>query len=839
MLENRNSVIFAGLIMGVVLLLGTAAAPAGAGQRAALVIGNADYAHAPALDTPTHDASAIAAALERLGFAVDHLENADQAALLRGIRAFATAAEAAPVAVVFYAGHGIAVEEQNFLLPTDARLASERDLEFEAVPLSLVERAVNRSLEFGVIILDASRENPFASSMRGAGAMRTIGRGLAKVEPLADTLVASAAKEGTVVPEGQGRNSLYSESLLRYLEESGLEVEEMFRKVRETVLAATGGKQEPSVYGSLSNKSAYLRPLPTPSAEAPEVAQGKGQGDDLEQLTAERLQAERLYWESVKDSSDPAEIQTYLDQYPTGTYAALARVRLQRLKGEAEPAPAEATSAPEAATPAAPVETGLALEPEAAEEALGLRRGDRRLIQAGLKALGFDPGPLDGLFGRGTRAAIGKWQVSGGKPATGYLDAAMARALAKAGAAAPPLRGDPPQTQAGLSQATEATLSMALQAAGKIDDAFNRADAFADIGSVFAQAGDLRRARQTLELAMTAAEGVEGSNDFVLRSALSTVAATGAKLDDAGWVAQTITRVMTAAQRLEDDYDRADVLTDVAEARAEAGDAEGAAQSFNQAEATAARIEREFYRNLALGGIARALARTGNFREALEAAQRIKDERSRVLALIWNAETQVEAGDADGAARLIPQALATVQGIKEDYGRADALAAIAGLQAEAGDAQGAAQSIETALRVALRIDDEFHQGLLLSDIAKAQANAGDFPGALETAQRLKEDGRRVYVWIDVAEAQVEAGDSAGAARSIQQALATAQRLEDDDFLVYKMAAVAKAQAKAGDAEGAAQSIRQALEIARRIADVSARAAAFTSIAQAQMKIGTR
>ena len=835
MFDNRNSVIFVGLMMGVVLLLGTVAAPAGAGQRVALVIGNADYAHAPALATPTHDASDITAALERLGFAVDHAENADQTALRRGIRAFATVTETAEVAVVFYAGHGVAVEEQNFLLPTDALLASEQDLEFEAVPLSLVERAVSRSKGFGVIILDASRENPFASSMREAGALRTIGRGLAKVEPLAGTLVAYAAKEGTVAPEGQGRNSLYSETLLRYLEEPGLEVEEMFRKVREAVLATTGGKQEPSVYGSLSNKSAHLRPLPTPSTEAPEVAQGKGQGADLDQLTAERLQAERLYWASVKDSSDPAEIQTYLDQYPTGTYAALARVRLERLKGEPE-----ATSAPDAATPAVPVETGPTLEPEAAEAALGLRREDRRLIQAGLKALGFDPGPLDGLFGRGTRTAIGKWQVSEGKPATGYLDAPMARALAKAGAAAPPLPRDASKVQAGLSQPAEATLSMALQAAGKIDHAFTRANAFANIGNAFAQAGDARRAKQSLDLAMAAGERVEGLYNFVLGSVLSTVVATGAKLGDASWATHTITRVMTTAQRLKDADDRADVLTDIAKAQAEVGNAEGAAQSIQQALTAATEIEVEGDREWNFHRIAVGQAQTGDFRGALATAQRIKDNDAHAWTFARIAEVQAEAGETEGAAQSVQQALAVAAQIEDEDDRAWAFARIAKAQAKAGETEGAAQSVQQALAVAAQIEDEGLGDSPLKHISEAQAQMGDFRGALATAQRIKEDDARVYVLTDIAEAQTEAGDVVGAARLIQQALAIAQRIKEDDYRhVYRLTDIAEAQAQAGDVVGAARLIQQALATAQRIKEDDYRPRAFTSIARAQIKIGTR
>ena len=234
-------------------------AAAVAGQRVALVIGNASYAHAPALANPLNDASDIGAVLERLGFAVTRLENADQAALRRGLQAFALAASASEIAVVFYAGHGIEVDQRNYLVPVDARLASDQDVEFETVPLELVSRAVARASGLRLVILDACRENPFAASMQRAGATRSIGRGLARVEPSGETLVAYAAKEGTVASDGDGRNSPYSAALLGHLAEPGLEVGLMFRKVRDAVLASTGGRQEPFVYGSLSSRGAVSR----------------------------------------------------------------------------------------------------------------------------------------------------------------------------------------------------------------------------------------------------------------------------------------------------------------------------------------------------------------------------------------------------------------------------------------------------------------------------------------------------------------------------------------------------------------------------------------------------
>ena len=407
---------------GLLALLPTATL---AQQRVALVIGNASYAHAPLLANPLNDAADIGASLARLGFQVTKLENADYATLRQGLLAFTRAASAAEVAVVFYAGHGIEVDQRNFLVPVDARLTSDQDVEYEAVPLELVTRSVARASGLRLVILDACRENPFAVAMQRSGATRAIGRGLARVEPAGETLVAYASKEGTVAADGEGRNSPYSTALLAHLEEPGLEIGLMFRKVRDAVLASTGGRQEPFVYGSLSSRGVYLTaragPDPKPSTVTPPA------GDTLasdrltaEQLAAQRLAAERelLFWESVKDSSNPADIQAYLDRYPGGTYEVLAGNRLEALQGSQEPS--TALEAPQVTA-------------ESLEARLELSRSDRRLIQLGLRAEGFDLGAADGLIGNRTRAALRQWQDSQGQAPTGYLDVESAKALLAAG----------------------------------------------------------------------------------------------------------------------------------------------------------------------------------------------------------------------------------------------------------------------------------------------------------------------------------------------------------------------------------------------------------------------
>ena len=303
------------------------AGPASAASRVALVIGNSAYAHVPVIPNPLNDAADIGAALGRLGFSVTRLENADYSALRRGLQEFQRAASAAEIAVVFYAGHGIEVDKQNFLVPVDARLASDRDVEFEAVSLDLVIRTVEHAGKLRLVILDACRNNPFAARMERGGATRSIGRGLSRVEPSGEMLVAYAAKEGTVALDGTGRNSPYTAALLRHLEEPGLEVGLMFRKVRDAVLETTGREQEPFTYGSLSSRGAYLTEPPAAGLPAAQTAPSgvDPAAADPAVLARLRVEEELLFWDSIRDSNDPEDFRRISGRIAAGTRAGASR----------------------------------------------------------------------------------------------------------------------------------------------------------------------------------------------------------------------------------------------------------------------------------------------------------------------------------------------------------------------------------------------------------------------------------------------------------------------------------------------------------------------------------
>jgi tetratricopeptide (TPR) repeat protein len=242
---------------------GTSSAPVAVVKenRVALVIGNSAYANAGKLPNAAHDAEAVAAALRRVGFTTVTLSHdLGREKFNDALKQFADLADRADWAVVYYAGHGLEFGGTNYLVPTDARLISDRDIAFEAIPLDQVLLAVEGARKLRLIVLDACRDNPFMTTMHRSVASRSIGRGLARVEPEGATLVAYAAKAGQVAQDGEGGNSPFVTALIHYLDTPGLEINFLFRKVRDEVLKATGRRQEPFVYGSLPAEAFYFRP---------------------------------------------------------------------------------------------------------------------------------------------------------------------------------------------------------------------------------------------------------------------------------------------------------------------------------------------------------------------------------------------------------------------------------------------------------------------------------------------------------------------------------------------------------------------------------------------------
>lgn len=320
-----------------------------ADKRVALVIGISAYQNVSALPNPSNDASAVAALLKSSGFdVVETKRDVGIAELRRAIGDFTEHAQTADVAVVFYAGHGIEVDGTNYLVPADAKLARDFDIEDEALSLDRLLKAIEPARRLRLVILDACRDNPFAKTMKRTVASRSVGRGLAKIEPtVADTLIAFAAKAGSVALDGDETNSPFTKALLANLATPGVDLRIAFGKVRDAVLTSTSRKQEPYVYGSLggstvsiveataapvvaeakpaANAQVAAAPSSTQTRAAPEPAQAPVA------VTSEAAEA----WRATLGTTSPAVLEAYVKRFGDTVYGDLARARLSELKAGA------------------------------------------------------------------------------------------------------------------------------------------------------------------------------------------------------------------------------------------------------------------------------------------------------------------------------------------------------------------------------------------------------------------------------------------------------------------------------------------------------------------------
>jgi TPR repeat protein len=248
--------------------LAAAVGPALAERKVALVIGNAEYQHTRMLSNPRNDAEAIAALLRKIGFADGDVQlklNLDYRSMQDEIRTFAARVSGADVALIYYAGHGIEVGGENYLVPIDAKLVRDLDLAFEAIRLETVLAVVGDARKLKLVIVDACRNNPLSDKIAlRAGVTRQWTRGLSVVATKGDMMVAYAARAGTVALDGTGKHSPFAEALLKHMPTPGLDIYRMFGKVRETVLAATDQQQEPVVFGGAGGESIALVSAPTP-----------------------------------------------------------------------------------------------------------------------------------------------------------------------------------------------------------------------------------------------------------------------------------------------------------------------------------------------------------------------------------------------------------------------------------------------------------------------------------------------------------------------------------------------------------------------------------------------
>jgi Caspase domain len=392
-----------------------------ADKRVALIVGNSSYQTVPQLPNPSRDASSVAKMFKDAGFdTVDLQLNVGNLEFKRAIRKFEASADQADIAVVYYAGHGLEIGGTNYLIPVDARLASDRDADDEAIPLERLVSSADGAKRLRLVILDACRDNPFVGTMRRERkvATRAVAAGLGKVEPTStDTLIAYAAKAGSTADDGDGQHSPFTTAVLKNLTIPGLDVRLAFGRVRDEVLKITANRQEPFVYGSLGGGNIALVPAPAGPQEASvndvkadyELVEKfgtvrawkvfldnhpKGFYADLARAQIDRLEPqlaslpqqpeptaretpsrESVEWDKVKDSADIPELQRFIKRFPDSPLSVNAQRRVDILKKSAQEREDKARADREAAAKAAE-EARIQAEQKKAEIAATKKRED-------------------------------------------------------------------------------------------------------------------------------------------------------------------------------------------------------------------------------------------------------------------------------------------------------------------------------------------------------------------------------------------------------------------------------------------------------------------------------
>jgi formylglycine-generating enzyme required for sulfatase activity/uncharacterized caspase-like protein len=324
---------------------GTMTMSQGSEHRVALVVGNAAYRGSP-LRNPVSDARAMRAKLKSLGFEVVYFENLQTKQVGSALREFRNLIRPGSVALFFYAGHGLQVRGENYLPTVDAELSSEEDVPNQSLNLASVLNTMEDSkASVNLVLLDACRNNPYARNFRSAP------RGLARVQAPSGTLIHYATRPGSVAEDGSGSHGTYTEALLAQIDEKGVPIETALKRVTIRVRDATKGKQEPWMEGSLTGDF-YFTVNGNP------------------QITVQQAPAtaDAAAWQAADSSNTVAAYQAYLTEFPSGLYAAAARIKLASLK---PPAPAAVTAPSANANLAAAAAPLLAPVPPGTKDADG------------------------------------------------------------------------------------------------------------------------------------------------------------------------------------------------------------------------------------------------------------------------------------------------------------------------------------------------------------------------------------------------------------------------------------------------------------------------------------
>jgi hypothetical protein len=389
-----------------------------ADKRVAFVVGNAAYKNVPQLPNPAIDSKAMARVLRNVGFDVVEGANLTRDAMTEKLLEFGKKSEGADVAVFFYAGHGIAVNGVNYLLPIDADLKSEMDVKLGAainVDVTLDQTMADAKVK--LVFLDACRDNPFAAKIRSAKATRSVNvqTGLAEMKSGEGTLIAFATGPGQTALDGEaGTNSPFTRALVANIAQPGVEIQQAMTKVRAQVSDETNKGQLPWGHTNLTG-NVYLNPVGAPAAGTADAANASAPAP------TKASDVELEFWRSIKDSNKVEELNAYLTSYPNGTFRSIALARIAALQD------GPSTTTRNLSTGIDPA-TFTEEANQVSEDQIGLDKSQRRDVQRRLTGLGFDIKPT-GKFDDETRAVLRRWQAARGYPATGYLNKLQHKAL--------------------------------------------------------------------------------------------------------------------------------------------------------------------------------------------------------------------------------------------------------------------------------------------------------------------------------------------------------------------------------------------------------------------------
>ncbi len=405
----------AALSVAALLVSGNAAL---ADKRVAFVVGNGAYRNVTPLPNPAIDARSMAALLRNVGFDVVEGTNLTRDKMTEKLLDFGKRAEGADVALFFYAGHGIAVNGTNYLLPIDADLKSEMDVKLgAAINVDLTLDQTMGDAKVKLVFLDACRDNPFAAKIRSARATRSVSveSGLAEMKSGEGTLIAFATGPGQTALDGEtGTNSPFTRALMANIAVPGVEIQQAMTRVRAQVNEETNKNQLPWGHTNLIG-SVYLNPVAGPAEANAEAANTPAAA------TGSTSEVELEFWRSIKDSNKPEELNAYLTNYPNGQFKSLALARIASLQDGPSTTTRNLTTGIDPATFTQEAD-------QSAEDQLGFDRAQRRDVQRRLNALGFDT-KVSGKFDDTTRAVIARWQAARGYPRSGFLNALQLKAL--------------------------------------------------------------------------------------------------------------------------------------------------------------------------------------------------------------------------------------------------------------------------------------------------------------------------------------------------------------------------------------------------------------------------